>query len=76
MSIWFMLFFVLIGALMIALAIPLIQGKVKPNSWYGFRITRTLSDPDIWYAVNAYAGKGLLAYGAIIIAEDKFSIDQ
>ena len=66
MSSWFMVFFVFVGVLMIALAIPLMPGRVKPNSWYGFRTTRTLQDPDIWYPVNAYAGKWLLAYGLVV----------
>ena len=54
------------GMLMVALAIPMILQRVKPNPWYGFRTRKTLSDPDIWYPANRYAGKALLAAGAVV----------
>ncbi|MCO5196653.1 MAG: SdpI family protein [Anaerolineae bacterium] len=63
----FIIFFVLIGLLLVAVAIPLIRGKIKPNSWYGFRVRATLDNPDVWYPVNAYAGKRLLALGVVSI---------
>ena len=53
--------------LMIVLAVPLIQGRVQPNAWYGFRIRLTLDDPDIWYPANRYAGWLLLAYGLVLM---------
>jgi hypothetical protein len=58
------------GLLLTLLSIPLIQRRVKPNPWYGFRVRQTLENPDTWYAVNAHAGKRLLwvGIGAIIIA--------
>ncbi len=52
-----MLLFVGSGLLLVGISIPLIQRRVKPNYWYGFRTRRTLSDPQIWYDVNAYAGQ-------------------
>ncbi len=57
--------FVVSGLVLIGISIPLIQGRVKPNYWYGFRTKRTLNDPHIWYDVNAYAGKRLLISGVI-----------
>ena len=59
--------FIATGLLMIALAIPMIQGRVKPNGWYGFRIRATLDNPDIWYPANAYAGRLLLWLGVATI---------
>jgi uncharacterized membrane protein len=53
--------------LMIALAIPLALGKVKPNWVYGFRTPRTINNPDIWYPVNSYAGKALIYAGIVIL---------
>ena len=41
----------------------MILGKVKPNGWYGFRTSKTLSDEGIWYKANAYAGKLILVIG-------------
>ena len=54
------------GLLIAALSLPLILGKIPPNPWYGFRTPRTLGDPAVWYPANAYAGRWLLATGAII----------
>lgn len=54
-----------IGLLLIILAVPLIQRRVPPNIWYGFRLPQTLKDPDIWYDANEYAGRGLLWVGVI-----------
>jgi SdpI/YfhL protein family len=62
-------FFVTSGLLLAALSIPLILGRIGPNSWYGFRIQQTLDDPAVWYPVNAYSARGLLAVGlAIVVA--------
>lgn len=46
--------------LLIGFSIPLIMKKVKPNPWYGFRVPKTLNNPEIWYPANAYAGRALL----------------
>jgi len=59
--------FIVMGLLMIILSIPMIQGRVKPNRWYGFRTRATLENPDIWYPANAYAGRLLLWLGVAII---------
>ena len=45
------------GLLFIGLSIPLLLNKVPPNLWYGFRTRLTLSDPQIWYPVNAWGAK-------------------
>jgi hypothetical protein len=57
------LFFGGLSILLIGLSVPLIQVRVVPNVWYGFRIPLTLDHPDIWYPANRYAGKLLLVYG-------------
>lgn len=62
-----LILFVCIGLLMVALAIPLILGRVPPNTWYGFRIRLTLDDPRIWYPANRYAAWLLLAVGGLTI---------
>ncbi|GIK64185.1 MAG: hypothetical protein BroJett018_19790 [Chloroflexota bacterium] len=59
--------FVGMGLLLVALAIPLMQRRIKPNAWYGFRTPSTLRDPDLWYDANAYSGRLLLVYGAVIV---------
>jgi uncharacterized membrane protein len=57
--------FVVSGILLVLLAIPLVTRKIKPNGYYGFRVKKTMENPDIWYSVNSYAGKWLLATGVI-----------
>jgi uncharacterized membrane protein len=63
-----MVLFASMGVVLVAISIPLIQRRIKPNYWYGFRTRRTLSDPTVWYEVNAYAGKRLLISGVITTA--------
>ena len=55
-----------VGLLFIALSVPLIQGRVPTNSFYGFRNAKSLSDPKIWYAINRLSGIDLLLAGALI----------
>ncbi|HAL46060.1 MAG: hypothetical protein A2Y12_06565 [Planctomycetes bacterium GWF2_42_9] len=58
----------LIGLLIVAISIPLLFDKVKPNQWYGFRTPKTLSNPEIWYKANKYMAKNMLIAGIIIMA--------
>jgi uncharacterized membrane protein len=51
------------GLLLIIISIPLVKNWIKPNPFYGFRVKKTLEDPEIWYLVNAYSGKRLLLAG-------------
>jgi uncharacterized membrane protein len=57
-----------VSVLMIVTSIPMILGKVPPNPIYGFRTRKTLSDPEIWYDVNAYAGKLTFIWGVVMAA--------
>jgi uncharacterized membrane protein len=71
----FLIYFIF-SLLLAGLSVPLIQGKVKPNHRYGFRVTKTISNDKIWYATNRYAGRRLLATGlltALIAAALYFS---
>jgi uncharacterized membrane protein len=56
------------GVLLIALAIPLLYDKIPPNSFYGFRVSQTINDPKVWYAVNRYAARWLIFAGVSIVA--------
>jgi hypothetical protein len=51
------------GLLLAGLSVPLILHKIPPNGLYGFRIPATLNNPDLWYTVNAYAGRRFLVVG-------------
>jgi hypothetical protein len=56
------------GLLLAALSVPLILRRIGPNPLYGFRVKQTLEDPAVWYPVNAYAARRLLAVGLAISA--------
>ena len=60
------LLFAGVGLLFIALSVPLIQERVPPNSTYGFRTAKSLSDPKIWYEINRISGVDLLLAGVLI----------
>jgi SdpI/YfhL protein family len=63
MMVVILLLFVFTGLLLAGISIPLILGKIPPNGLYGFRVKKTMENPEIWYPVNAYSGKWLLAAG-------------
>jgi hypothetical protein len=54
---------VVAGLVLAGLSVPLIWRKIGPNPLYGFRVARTLGNPDTWYAVNAFAAWRLLWVG-------------
>ncbi|HNS03026.1 MAG TPA: SdpI family protein [Anaerolineae bacterium] len=58
-----LILYVVFGLLLAIFAVPLIRRKVKPNWIYGFRVPQTMSDPEVWYAVNAHFGRRLLVIG-------------
>ncbi len=61
-----MLLFLFSGALLAVLSVPLIMGKIPPNGLYGFRVKKTMENPHIWYPVNRYGGRWLLAAGLVL----------
>jgi hypothetical protein len=60
-----MLLYVATGLVLAALSAPLILHKIPPNPFYGFRLPKTMNNPDIWYDINAYGGWRLLIAGLI-----------
>jgi hypothetical protein len=67
--------FVISGMLVGFISVPLIMGKIPPNGLYGFRVKKTMENPEIWYRVNAYSGKWLLGIGiAMIMAASGFAL--
>jgi uncharacterized membrane protein len=54
------------GLLLAGISIPMILGKIPPNGLYGFRVKKTMENPDIWYKTNTYSGKWLLGVGLVL----------
>ena len=60
-----MLLFMYVGSgiLLILIAMPLYFQKVPPNGLYGFRVRRTMENPELWYPVNRYGAGWLMFIG-------------
>ena len=58
---------VVVGAVFVALGVPLARRRVRRNSWYGYRIPLTLKDDAIWYPVNERGGRHLVVLGSTLI---------
>ena len=54
-----------VPAVVIALSIPMIRGKVAPNSSYGFRTTKTLESEEVWYPANRASGCFMLVAAVV-----------
>jgi len=59
--------FITSGLILAGLSVPLMLRKIPPNGLYGFRVKKTMEHPEIWYPVNAYGGKWLLAVGIGVV---------
>ena len=64
----FALMFVSAGLLFIALAVPLMLRRVRPNGLYGLRVPATFQDERVWYDANAASGRDLALLGACVVA--------
>jgi uncharacterized membrane protein len=62
-----LIMYIVSGTLLALLAVPLWLKKIKPNPIYGVRLPKTYSDPDIWYATNAYAARYLVLAGLSMV---------
>jgi uncharacterized membrane protein len=64
----------ILGLVYVGLGLPLFFERIKPNRWYGFRTSKTLSDPGIWYPANRIAGFDLVLAGVLIIVSSVLSL--
>ncbi len=55
------------GALIMAIAVPLMRRRVPPNGVYGMRVPATFKDEQVWYDANAACGRDLFAFGALLV---------
>lgn len=67
LSLLLFLFLIVFGIVSILIALPLLDGKIKPNPLYGFRVRATLENPKVWYAVNKYFAQRLLLAAVVEI---------
>jgi uncharacterized membrane protein len=60
--------YTLTALVLIFASLPLVQGKVKPNPWYGVRLPETMDNPELWYKANKYGGQLMTIVGLLILA--------
>ena len=58
---------VFVGLLCVALALPLIKGKVRMNRWYGVRVSQSYRSERHWYLINRYGGLRLVVWSIPIV---------
>ncbi len=59
--------YIIVGILQMLVGVPLIFEKIKPNSLYGFRLPKTMSNEEIWYKANKYVGRDFVVAGGIVM---------
>ena len=52
------------AALFVVLSVALLQGNVKMNRWYGFRIKKAFSSEENWYKINRYGARRVMLWSA------------
>jgi hypothetical protein len=60
----------------IILSIPLIMKWIGPNGLYGYRVAKTMNNPDIWYRANSVLGVDLLIAGVLILLTTLFVFNK
>lgn len=57
----------LLAFLFIVIGLPLVFRKIKPNFFYGYRLSSyVIGNDDIWYRVNEIGGKHLVIIGCLV----------
>ena len=58
---------ILVGVLVFLLSIPLKNGSIRMNNWYGFRIQKSFESDEAWYKINEYGAKRFMWWSQPII---------
>ena len=57
--------YIIFGFVLALIALPMMLRLIKPKPWYGFRVPKTMNNPEIWYEINAYSGYWFFATGLV-----------
>jgi uncharacterized membrane protein len=63
-----------IGFLLLALARPLVQRRIRPNMWYGVRIRKAFESEENWYAINRFGGQRFTVWSQAMVASGVLSL--
>jgi len=58
---------IFLGALIIAVSIPLLKGKIGMNYWYGIRIKKSYDSEENWFKINKYGAQRLILWSMVLI---------
>ena len=59
--------YVFLGILITAICMPLLQGKVKMNDFYGVRIKKSYESEENWYKINKFGARQLIGWAIFMI---------
>jgi uncharacterized membrane protein len=69
--------FLVAAGVVAAVAIPFVMKIVPPNRFFGLRAPQTLSNQELWFRVNRFAGWALLVAaalsGSVFVLEPEFA---
>lgn len=54
-----------LGILVIAVNVPLLQGKIKRNPLYGIRTPKAFESDELWFKINRYGAKQMILWSAL-----------
>lgn len=63
----YLITFLAVGLLYIAVGIPLWRRSIPRNQWYGLRCPDSLSSDEVWYESNAACGRQFVWLGAALM---------
>ncbi len=63
----FGIMFIIVGLVLMAISVPLMNGKVAMNHFYGVRLRKSFTSEKNWYLMNAYGGRQLLIWSAVVV---------
>jgi hypothetical protein len=65
-NIIFGIMYVFIGLLLMAISVPLKNGKVAMNHFYGVRLRKSYSSDKNWYLLNNYGGRQIFLWSLVL----------
>lgn len=58
---------IFVGALVIALCLPLLKNKIRMNYFYGIRFKKSFESDENWYKINQFGARRIIIWSVVII---------
>lgn len=56
-----------VGALIIVLCVPLLQGRIKPNGLYGMRLPKSFESEANWFKINRFGARKFIGWSLVLM---------